>query len=68
MLSTIVFLPTVAALLLLFVPKAYARKYTFAVSLVSLLLAVNLWMSFDGSSFLESPRHQQVLGGRRSNY
>jgi len=50
MLSTIVFLPTVAALLLLVVPTAYARKYTFAVSIVSLLLAVKLWMGFDGST------------------
>jgi NADH-quinone oxidoreductase subunit M len=50
MLSTIVFLPALAALLLVFIPTAVARKYAFAVSLLSFALAVNLWLSFDSTT------------------
>lgn len=50
MLSLIVFLPTIAALALFFVPSVHARKYALGVSVLSFLLALNLWMSFDAGS------------------
>ncbi len=50
MLSFIVFLPTFAALGLLFVPQTKARQYALIVSGLSFLLALKLWSDFDASS------------------
>lgn len=49
-LSSIIFFPTVAALALIAVPKAYARQFAYGASIISFALAVFLWRSFDPTS------------------
>lgn len=50
LLSSIVFLPTLSALLLAVVPVKLARRFAFASSVVSFILALVLWRSFDAST------------------
>lgn len=65
-LSLLVFLPTVFAALLVFIPKHLVRSWGLAASLVNLVLAAILWKMFDPSlsiyQFTESSQWIPQLG------